>query len=590
MELVFDIETNFPEESEYFDKVFSLVPTEIYCIVAIDENNTQYTFDILDGNVQEGLAFLQKADKLIGHNIIGFDMPVIKRLTNTDLWHESKVLDTLVLSRLLNPSREGGHSMKIWGDKLNCPKGTPPEDFNVYTKKTLEYCIQDVVVTKKLFEFLKTEAGGFSKESILLEHKASNILQEQQVFGFKFNVEKATFLLSNLNCKIKQVEEEVHRTFKPRWLDVKYIEPKLKNDGTLSKVGLNAEEYAQRQPTNCTRPFHRKELVQFNLGSRKQIGEYLIEFGWKPKNFTPTGQAIVDEGTLKKITHIKEAKLIADYLLYQKRIAQVKSWIDALAQDRVHGSVICTGAITGRMSHHSPNMAQVPSVKSPFGKECRDCWTVEKGNKLVGIDASGLELRLLAHYMADEEYTNEIINGDIHATNQKLGNLESRDTAKTFIYALIYGAGDEKLGSIVGGSRTSGKRARESFLANNVSFRRLKERVEVASKKQYLKGLDGRKMFIRHRHASLNTLLQGAGAVVMKKALILLHSKLDLNGISAKFVANIHDEWQIEVPEKNADAVGSMAVRCIEEASAHFNLRCPLTGEYKIGESWYETH
>ena len=339
------------------------------------------------------------------------------------------------------------------------------------------------------------------------------------------------------------------------------------------------------------KPFMRKELVEFNLGSRKQIGEYLISFGWEPNKFTPTGQPIVDEGTLKNITHIKEAKLIADFLLYQKRIAQISSWLDSVEDDdRVHGAVLSTGAITGRMAHRNPNMAQVPSVSSPYGKECRACWIVDKGNKLVGIDASGLELRLLAHYMADEEYINEIINGDIHTTNQKSAGLESRNQAKTFIYALIYGAGDEKLGTIVQGSRKHGKQLRESFINNNPSFKTLRDRVERAASRGYLKGLDGRKIFIRHRHASLNTLLQGAGAIVMKKALIILSDMLQFQTIPAKIVANIHDEWQIEVPESHANGVGALAVRCIEQASTEYNLRCPLTGEFNIGDSWYETH
>jgi DNA polymerase I-like protein with 3'-5' exonuclease and polymerase domains len=335
----------------------------------------------------------------------------------------------------------------------------------------------------------------------------------------------------------------------------------------------------------------RKELKEFNLGSRQQIGTYLKDFGWKPKRFTPTGQPIVDEGTLKKITHIHEAKLIAEFLLVQKRGAQVESWIDACKDDgRVHGSVISTGAITGRMAHRSPNMAQVPASYSPYGKECRSCWTVPKGYKLVGIDASQLELRLLAHYMADEEYINEIINGDIHTTNQNLAGLKSRDEAKTFIYALIYGAGDEKIGSVVNGSRAEGKRLRERFLNSNTAFGNLKNRVDRASEKKYLKGLDGRKIFLRHKHAALNTLLQGGGAIAMKKAMCFLQELINLNGIDAKFVANIHDEWQIEVKESQADFVGGLGVASIERAGKHYNMRCPLTGEYKIGDSWYETH
>jgi DNA polymerase I-like protein with 3'-5' exonuclease and polymerase domains len=437
MELVFDIEAD------------SLTPTEIHCIAAVDENDKQYTFDIIDGNIEEGIEFLSKADKLIGHNIIGFDMPAIQKLHGVNLWHKDKVIDTLVLSRLLNPVREKGHSLAVWGNKLGVAKSTPPEDFTNYTKETLKYCIQDVVLNKVLFEQLKKESVGFSMDSINLEHQVTYILQQQQENGFMFDEKKAMLLLADLNCKIKETVEEVHATFKPKWVDNKLVTPKLKADGTLSKVGLSEEEYNARVTTRDTKPFMRKNLQEFNLGSRKQIGEYLIEFGWKPTRFTPTGQPIVDENTLKKITHIKEAKLIADFLLYQKRLAQVKSWVEAVEDDgRVHGDVISTGAITGRMSHRNPNMAQVPGVYSPFGTECRACWTVADGHKLVGIDASGLELRMLAHYMANEEYINEIINGDIHTANQKSAGLESRDKAKTFIYALIYGEAEQMVNDL----------------------------------------------------------------------------------------------------------------------------------------------
>jgi DNA polymerase I-like protein with 3'-5' exonuclease and polymerase domains len=374
-------------------------------------------------------------------------------------------------------------------------------------------------------------------------------------------------------------------------VDIRQVTPKLKKDSTLSKSGLTPEEYIERLPTNDITPFVRRKLQDFNLGSRKQVGEYLIEFGWKPKKFTPTGQPIVDETTLSKIDKIPQAKLIAKYFLYQKRIAQVDSWIKAMDDDgRVHGFVIPNGTITGRMAHRSPNMAQVPNIHSPYGQECRSCWIVKDGYKLVGIDASGLELRMLAHYMQNEEYINEIINGDIHTANQKAAGLESRDQAKTFIYALIYGAGDAKLGSVVGGNRESGKRLRRQFLNNNPSFKTLRDRVQRASGKHWLKGIDGRKLLIRTQHAALNTLLQGGGAIVMKRGLAMLDSLIRLNTFDAKFVANIHDEWQMEVREDIAENVGALAVECIIKAGEHYNLRCPMDGQYKVGDNWSETH
>jgi DNA polymerase-1 len=578
MKLVFDIETD------------GLNPTVIWCLVAIDDKGKFYNYT--EDNIDEGIKLLQDADKIIGHNILGFDIPVIKKLYGIDLYDANKVVDTLVLSRLFNPTREGGHSIAKWGYKLGIPKKDSPE-WTSFNEEMLSYCQRDVSINFKLFNYLKKESIGFSKDSIMLEHKVTYLLEEQKRNGFLFDYEKAMLLTSELSSKLKETEDKVHETFQPIWIDDKLITPKLKKDGQLSKQGLTEQEYTDIIEGRLEqKPFMRKTLQEFNLGSRKQIGQRLQELGWKPNKFTPTGQAIVDESTLKKIKHIKEAQLIADFLLYQKRLAQVHSWIEAVnnSDNRVHASVICTGAITGRMAHRSPNMAQVPSVSSPYGKECRACWTVPEGYKLVGIDASGLELRMLAHYMADKEYINEIINGDIHTTNREFAGLKSRDEAKTFIYALIYGAGDEKIGRIINGSKDSGRALRERFLSSLPALRTLKQRVDRASQKKFLKGLDGRKIIIRHKHAALNTLLQGGGAIVMKKALTLLDLDLKLNTIDAKIVANIHDEWQIEVKESQADYVGRAGVQAIKDAGIHYKMRCPLDGEYKIGGSWYETH
>lgn len=576
MQLVFDIETD------------DLKATKIWCIVAQDVDTGQI-YKYSPNNLDEGYKLLSNAETLIGHNIIGFDIPMVEKFGGVDLSH-IPVIDTLVLSRLFNPTREGGHSLETWGYKLNYKK-IEFNDYLNFSKEMLDYCVRDVQLNTVVLKKLREESKGFAKDSIALEQDVAKIIKQQETNGFKFDHINAELLLADLREKKQTIEDEVHNTFKPKWVDDKIVSPYIKKDGELSKRGLTDDEYQRCLDTQNFKPFMRQKLQEFNLGSRKQIGEYLIDFGWKPERFTPTGQPIVDEKTLSQITHIHEAKLIADFLLLQKRIAQIDSWIGAVQEDeRVHGFVIPNGAITGRMTHRNPNMAQVPSVNNPYGKECRACWTVDEGNVLLGVDASGLELRMLAHYMNDEVFTNEIINGDIHTANQKLARLESRDKAKTFIYALMYGAGDEKLGKVVGGTTSDGKRARQYFFDNKPSFKSLRDRVQRASAKGYLKGLDGRKLYVRNTHSSLNTLLQGAGAIVMKKALVLLDKTLQLNTVDYKFVANIHDEWQIEVPKDKADFIGKFAVDSIIKAGEHFNLRCPLDGEYKIGGNWSETH
>ena len=575
-EIVFDIEAN------------GLKPDKIWCIVAKPLGEPTVSFG--PTRIKEGIEYLKEADSLIGHNILGFDMPVIKKLYDVDL--STKVIkDTLVLSRLFNPIRENGHSLKTWGYVVHMPKAEQPDDWDSFNNNMLKYCQQDVILNERVYKRLLEEGKDFDEESINLEHLVAVILKEEEDTGFQFNQKFAMLLVAELKEKMFQVKAEVQKVFKPKLVPIKEVTPKLKKDGTLSKSGLNEEEYNQRAPTNCTRTFTRKKLQEFNLGSRKQIGEYLSDFGWKPNRFTPTGQPIVDESSLAKVKNIPEASLIAEFLLLQKRIAQIDSWILAVEKDsRVHGFVIPNGTITGRMAHRAPNLAQVPSTSSKYGSECRSCWVVKDGYKLLGVDASGLELRMLAHYMDDKEYTNEVTEGDIHTANQKAAGLKSRDQAKTFIYAFIYGAGDAKIGSVVGGSKRDGAKLRKSFLDNNPPLKLLRERVSQACKRGYLKGIDGRKIFIRNEHAALNSLLQGGGAIVMKRALAMLDSIIKLNTYDAKFVANVHDEWQIEVKEELADKIGELAVGCIEKAGEYYNMRCPLTGEYKIGDNWNETH
>ena len=586
MNIVFDIEAD------------GLNPTKIYCIVAQDvDTGDVFTFD--NTQLQEGYEFLMSATKLIGHNIIGYDLPALRKVEGIDL-SDKKIVDTLVLSRLFKPTREGGHGLESWGYRLGYSKGSYGQSdgaWDAYCPEMLEYCKRDVLLNTKVYKELRKESRGFTGQSIRLEHDVAKIIEQQRDNGFQFDMRKAMLLVALFEEKLAAVEAEVHETFKPR-VTVQILSPQYTKTNRLAKtakdqddkgVRLTDDEWLQMELNG--KPIRRETEIPFNLGSRKQIGEYLVEAGWKPKNYTPTGQPIVDEGTLSKVKDIPEAQMIAKYLMLQKRLAQVNSWIKAVEPDgRIRGYVNPNGAVTGRMTHSHPNTAQVPSTNSPYGAECRACWTVRSGNKLVGIDASGLELRMLAHYMNDEDYTNEILNGDIHTTNQKLAGLESRNQAKTFIYALLYGAGDAKLGSVAKRGKAVGKQLRRQFLDSLPSFKQLIQRVQRESKKGFLKGLDGRKLFVRSEHAALNTLLQGAGAIVMKEALVLLEHSLWLKRIDAKIVANVHDEWQIECRPSVAEKVGELGVQAIIQAGKNLNLNCPLDGDYNIGDGWHETH
>jgi DNA polymerase-1 len=574
-QFVLDIEAN------------GLDPDTVWCIVVRQlghDDSLTWSGDRLP----EFITWLQLQDEceLIGHNLIGYDIPVLEQLLSAD-FSKCKITDTLVMSRLANPSREGGHSLDNWGTILNCPKGDH-NVWDVFSYDMLEYCIQDVRVNALVYQRLLSELRGFESESIDLEHQVQSIVTQQIKQGWLLDQEKAYHLLATLKEKKNDLEDEVHQVFKPLPTFVKEITPKIKKDGSLSVVGL---KFLGEQWQIAVAPFSRIDFPVFNLGSRQQIGRHLQYYGWKPKQFTETGQAIVDEAVLGTVKGIPQAALIAEYLMIQKRVAQVQSWLEAVKEDgRVHGYVNSNGAVTGRMTHSSPNMGQVPAVYSPYGKQCRDVWTVPKGYKLVGMDASGLELRMLAHYMNDEGYTNEILTGDIHTANQLASGLETRDQAKTFIYAFLYGAGDAKIGSIVGGTRQDGKRLKEKFLRNTPSLGKLRERVSLAAGRGYVYGLDGRRVYVRSEHAALNTLLQSAGAIVMKKALALLDEYATKWNINYNFIGNIHDEIQTEVREEKAEVFGGLATSCVEAAGIHYKLNCPLAGEFKVGNSWADTH
>ena len=546
MRVAIDIETNLKHNTIWCCSTYNLDTKEV----------KTWT------NAQDFNKFIQQAKLIIAHNGISFDYPVLNRLWKTSI-RLSQVRDTLVMSRLSSPSREGGHSLANLAKLVNRTKKEYEDFEGGLTDKMIEYCQEDVTICGELYLYLTQELRGFSEQSIELEHKVQAVITKQEKHGFKLDTVKAQCLLGQWKRRLSDIEEELQTIFPP-----------IVTQRFSEKTGKQLKD----------------DVEVFNPGSRQQIAKRLIEKGWKPTKHTEKGAVIVDESVLDGVD-IPEAKRIAEYLLIQKRVAQVESWLEFVSDERrVHGKVITNGAVTGRMTHHSPNMAQVPSSSSPWGHECRDCWTVDDGKVLVGADASSLELRMLAHYMKDESYAKEIVEGDVHTKNQLAAGLETRAQAKTFIYALLYGAGPAKIGKIVGGSAKDGQELISNFLRNTPALKSLREKVERLSEQGTLPGLDGRKLQVRSAHAALNTLLQSAGAIVMKQGLVILNSKIQQQKLNANFVANVHDEWQIECSQDDADAVGKLAVSSIKEAGEVLGLRCPLDGEYKKGTTWAQTH
>lgn len=640
--LVFDCETN-----GLLDEV-----SVVHCVNMQDtETGRTYRyndkFDDADGSVEEGVRRLEEAADIGGHNVHGYDVPALKKIFP---WFEprGKVHDSMAYARLIWADVEardyaairrgkrpqefskkglvGSHSLAAWGYRLGEYKGDFKGPWDEFTRQMDDYCVQDVEVTARLFKLIFSK--DYSVEALDLENAVQRIISRQERYGFAFDVAKAEKLLATLQRRHAELTTACTRVFKPwcaphRTNGTAIFTPKRDN----KKMGYTAGV-----------PFTKVRLVVFNPSSRDHIADRLQTiYGWKPKELTPGGKPKVDETTLEGLPY-PEAKLLQELLMVEKRLGQLadgkQAWLKLCEDDdRIHGRVNANGAVTGRMTHFRPNVAQTPSLHNkrgavPYGRECRELFRVPEGRKLVGCDAEGLELRALGHYMArydSGDFADRVVSGnkadgtDVHTYNMQVVGLHSRDGAKTFKYAYIYGAQDFKLGTIVvddfpdekkrrffskypAGSRRSaaikrlGARARSRIEEGLPALGKVRDKAEkAAAKNGHLKGPDGRLLAVRSRHATLNTLLQGAGAIAMKKALVLadvaFQEELGLTpGVDYEFVANVHDEWQIEALEEHAEAIGQAAAEAIRRAGDCFGFRCQLAGDYVVGDNWAETH
>jgi DNA polymerase I-like protein with 3'-5' exonuclease and polymerase domains len=499
-----------------------------------------------------------------------------------------------------------------------------------FVKEMDEYGRQDVEVTLKLIE--KIESKNYSQECLDLEHAVATILFKQHERGWAFDTHAAEKLAANLQHRHAEIAAELQKLWQP-WYAAKV------SGGTALFVPKRDNK---KDGYTGGAPLSKVHQVVFNPASRDHIADRLTKTrNWRPRTFTAGGKPQVDETVLGALPW-PEARVLSEYLLIEKRLGQVadgrEAWLGRVTTKgiygivtdgvpRIHGTVQTNGAVTGRMTHARPNVAQTPRVGTPYGEECRACWVAAPGRVLVGCDADGLELRMLGHFMGrwdGGEYANTVVNGrkedgtDVHSVNQRASGMTTRDGSKTLTYAFLYGAGDFKLGMIAyddltqeqrdrfnakypskrardGAIKRLGAARREGLLGNLPALSQLSEAVKQAvMKRGRLVGLDGRLLHVRSEHAALNTLLQSAGALVMKRAQVLLDKELHPPTGSpfgtVEFVGTIHDEWQIEVEPQYAEEVGKKAADAIRQAGESFGLRCPLKGNYSIGANWYSTH
>lgn len=596
--LFFDIETNGLLDTG----------TKIHCLVII--NNTGLVSRYRGESVVEGIRMMLSSGEIIcGHNVIDFDLPFIAKVTGIKFPIE-RVLDTLIMSRLRFPEignidainarmgkpiptgdAYGSHKLEAWGIRLGLHKGDfgKTTDWKEWSQEMEDYCEQDVRVTQAVFNKVYNKMI-LNPEVLKLEHEFADYISWQMREGAPFDVEAANKLLAKVNTDYDKLYMETCSGI-PDFVSYHSFTPKVNNAKRGYVKGVTIQK---------------EERTSFNPNSRQHIIKFFKEkYNWEPTEFTDKGNPSVTAEVLNELPY-KEAKQLSLMLDMNKLRGQLStgenSWLNYVKDGKIHGYVNTCGAVTRRCTHAAPNLAQVPTKGAYMGLESRDLFKLPPSmwetHRIVGADAAALELRIMAHYLYPYDkgaFRDIVLNGDVHTNNQNMAGLPTRDHAKTFIYAFIYGCGDEKLGFMTHPDATPqqakviGAATRRKFLQNFPALDRLINDVKSTFKNRgYIKALDGGWLVPRGDHSALNTLFQSAGALVMKKAVVLHRPHLERLG--GWPILSVHDEQGIIVPKDNAVEAGVLLVESIVKSGEHFGLRCPMSGEYKVGISWKETH
>lgn len=605
-----------PDKLWFFDlETDSLIPSKIWCGVFKNKQTQQVYRFINDGSsliyhelhkfVSERLL---ESAVFCAHNGISFDGPTLARLAGCDIPLGSLV-DTLVLSYLYNPALEGGHSLEAYGERLKFPK-VAHDDWTTYSPAMLNRCEQDVELLEKVYDALTSKMTkiGFSELSCEIEHKTRRIVDRQTAHGFWFDKARGEELLHYLRGRESDLAVPIQRLFPPKLEELGTYSRRKRQDGSdFASYQKHLAKYPSLRD-NGDGTYTCFDYFPFNIGSPVQRLDRLMGLGYDPTAKTPKGNPKVDEESLLKFAEEcgrEEVKLMAEWLVCNGRANMVQTWLNYVGADsRIHGRLLTCGATTRRMIHSAPNTANIPSgAKAAYGHECRSLWSVEpaRGLCLVGADAAGLETVGLCHYLGSPRATEALTGAkpnDVHTLNSQLltrllGRPVDREWgAKTGWYAFLYGAYPKKLGEIVKGPPTDGEIMVKAFFKTVPGLERLVREVqdEWQGNRGLLKTIDGGYVRCPSVNAALNYRIQSLGAIVMKLAAILLDTTVKTTGLQCQTVGTIHDEWQMEVRQTEADQLGKLAVQAIGQAAEELNFKVPLGGDYKIGGTWSETH
>lgn len=605
--IVFDMESN------------GLRPDILWCLVAKEVE----TGEVFRYGGTEGLEPFKKelqelfksAEKVVAHNGCGFDFYWLDyhNIIPYSLYKHKRI-DTLVWSYMLWPDRPWGHSVDKWAKHLGGQQKVEHEDWSKYSEDMLWRCESDVDIQCEIYNKLSEQIEGWELAS-RIEHRIAEISAEQEILGWPFDLDKAKSLVSGIQTTCDEYYETIKPILGP---DINVKETKVAGEYNYVKKPFKVNgDYTKQvtdwfdDPSVVGGPFARIYFSDPDIGSRQKVQKHLLRLGWEPEEYTDKGSpklTVAGEpvASLEKIAGDAGANLGKWYVL-KHRQSQIQGWINNCREDgRIGAGVIPCATNTARMAHRVVTNVPKASDDVVMGKEMRSLFTCEPGYKLVGWDAEGLELRVLAHFMNDEDFISAIVEGDkskgtdIHTLNQKATEkfgVKTRDDAKPIIYGLIYGAGDWKLGWIVGGGQKEGKQIREALMKRFPALETLIKRVQMASKRGYLKGLDGRKIWMRRdekgevmAHKALNTLIQSSGIILIKLATIYMYEMAVKNELDFQVVEQYHDENIIHVAEKDVHKMMKICEWAMPKAGEYFDFRCPLAANVLTGENWGEVH